>query len=173
MTQAKHYIPEGKRSVTPYLVVKGVTQLLEFLKSAFDADVYLTVPNPDGTIGHAEVRVGDCVLMMFDAQPDWVQTPSFLCLYVPDVDATYARAIAAGAAEVTPLMTSRIIGDRGARIRDPLGNIWWLQTRVEDLTQDEMMARFAEPGELEKMRSTQASFAAEMRDRSALSPSHR
>jgi uncharacterized glyoxalase superfamily protein PhnB len=167
MTQAKHYIPEGKRSVTPYVVVRGVGRLIDFLKSAFDADAYLTVPNPDGTIGHAEVRVGDSVLMMFDADPDWVETPSFLCLYVPDVDATYAKAIAAGAAEVTPLMTSRIIGDRGARIRDPLGNIWWLQTRVEDLSHDEMMARFAEPGELEKMRTTQESFAAEMRGRSA------
>lgn len=111
--------------------------------------------------------MGDSVLMMFDGQADWAQTPSFLCLYVPDVDAAYAKAIAAGATVVTPLMTSRIIGDRGARIRDPLGNIWWLQTRVEDLTHDEMMARFGEPGELDKMRSTQESFAAEMRGRSA------
>ena len=167
MTKAKHYIPEGKRSVTPYLVVKGVGRLVDFLKAAFDADAYLSVPNPDGTIGHAEVRVGDSVLMMFDAQPDWVDTPSFLSHYVPDVDATYAKAIAAGAVEVTPLMTSRTVGDRGARIRDPLGNIWWLQTHVEDLTQDEMTARFAEPGELEKMQSTQESFTAEMRGRSA------
>ena len=166
MTTAKHYIPEGKRSVTPYIVVKGVSRLIDFLKTAFDADAYLVVPNPDGTIGHAEVRVGDCVLMMFDAAADWVETPSFLCLYVPDVDATHAKAIAAGAADVTPLATSRIIGDRGARIRDPLGNIWWLQTRVEDLTHDEMMARFGEPGELDKMRATQESFAAEMRGRS-------
>jgi PhnB protein len=166
MTQATHYIPQGKRSVTPYIVVKGVQRMIDFLVEAFDADAYLTVPNPDGSIGHAEVRVGDCVLMMFDAQADWVETPSFLCLYVPDVDATYAKAIAAGAAEVTPLMTSRMIGDRGARIRDPLGNIWWLQSHLEDVSTDEMMARFSEPAELEKMRIAQESFQTEMRGRS-------
>jgi PhnB protein len=165
MTKARHFTPEGKRSVTPYLVVKGVRQLVEFLKAAFDGEVLGIVPNPDGAIGHAEVRVGDCILMMFDAQADWPDTPSFLCLYVPDADATYSRALAAGAVTVTPPMTSRIIGDRGARIRDPLGNIWWIQTHLEELTKDEMMARFAEPAELEKMRAAQESFTAEVRRR--------
>ncbi len=165
MTKAKSFTPEGKRAVTPYLVVKGVRQLVDFLKSAFDAELLGMVPNPDGAIGHAEVRIGDCVLMMFDAQPDWPDTPSFLCLYVPDADATYARALGAGAEAITPPYTSGIIGDRGGRIRDPLGNIWWIQTHLEDMTNEEMMARFADPAELEKMRAAQDSFTAEMRRR--------
>jgi PhnB protein len=165
MTEAKSFTPEGKRSLTPYLCVKGVPQLVEFLKSAFDAEVLGMVPNPDGTIGHAEVRIGDCILMMFDAKPDWADTPGFLSLYVPDADATFAKALAAGAVAVTPLYTSGIIGDRGGRLRDPLGNIWWIQTHLEDLSNDEMMARFADPAEIEKMRAAQESFTAEMRRR--------
>jgi len=167
MTHAStHYIPAGKHSVTPYLVTKGVERLLAFLTAAFDADVYLKVPNADGTIGHAEARIGDSVIMAFDARPDWIDTPSFLCLYVADVDATYAKALAAGAVTVTGLMTSKIIGDRGARIRDPLGNIWWLQTHLEDVASDEMARRFGDQAELALMRATQESFEAEMNRRS-------
>ena len=167
MTQAQiNHIPAGKHAVTPYLVTKGVEKLLEFIAAAFDADIYLKVPNADGTIGHAEARIGDSVIMAFDAKPHWVDTPSFLCLYVADVDATYAKALAAGAVSVTALVTSKIIGDRGARVRDPLGNIWWLQTHLEDVTPEEMARRFGDPTELAMMRQAQDSFEAEMDRRS-------
>lgn len=168
MTSAPtHHIPAGKHAVTPYLVTKGVERLLTFIAAAFDADVYLKVPNADGTIGHAEARIGDSVIMAFDAKSGWIDTPGFLCLYVPDVDRTYAKALAAGAVSVTGLMTSKIIGDRGARVRDPVGNIWWLQTHLEDVTPEEMAKRFGDPAELAAMRQTQESFEAEMNRRSA------
>ena len=168
MTQSQtSHVPAGKHAVTPYLVTKGVTRLLEFIAAAFDADVYLRVPNADGTVGHAEARIGDSVIMAFDAKPHWIDTPSFVCLYVADVDATYARALAAGAVSVTGLATSKVIGDRGARVRDPLGNIWWLQTHLEDVTPDEMARRFGDPAELTAMRQAQDSFEAEMNRRSA------
>jgi PhnB protein len=165
MAKAKSFVPDGKRSVTPYVCVKGVRRLVEFLTTAFDAEVLGMVPNRDGTIGHAEVRIGDSIIMLFDAQPDWPETPSFLCLYVPDADATTARALKAGAASVTGLMSSAIIGDRGARIRDPVGNVWWIQTHLEDVSRDEMMARFGDPAEIEKMQTAQESFATEMQRR--------
>ena len=165
MAKAKSFMPDGKRSVTPYVCVRGVRRLVEFLTAAYDAEVLGMVPNPDDSIGHAELRIGDSIIMLFDSQPGWPDTPSLLCLYVPDADATYTKALAAGAETVTAPMTSTIIGDRGARIRDPLGNIWWIQTHVEDVEREEMMARFGDPAELEKMRIAQETFAAEMQRR--------
>jgi PhnB protein len=110
-------MPGGKSTVTPYVAAKGAATFLDFVEQAFDTDTALRVLNQDGTIGHAEVRIGDSVIMAFDAQPDWPDTPSFLSVYVDDVDAVVARALAAGAVIVTEVATSRIVGDRGGRIQ--------------------------------------------------------
>ena len=93
----------------------------------------------DGAIGHAEIRLGDSILLAFDSRPDWPDTPAMLRVYVADADAAFERAVAAGARIVTPIDPTAW-GDRGGRIRDPLGNIWWVVQRVEDVPPDEMAA---------------------------------
>ncbi len=133
-------IPEGYHSVTPWIISRDTTQLLDFMKQAFGAEELGRVYNEDGTIGHAEAKIGDCIVMAFDARKEWPATPCFLRLYVPDGDAVYQQALSAGAASVTE-MTSMFWGDRGGRVRDPFGNIWWIQTHVENVDSQEMAKR--------------------------------
>ncbi len=147
-------VPDDYGSVTSYIIVKGVAPFLTFLKDAFGAVERGRVPNDDGTIGHAEVWIGNQVVMMFDARPDWPDTPAFLTLYVEDCDAVHQRALPAGATTVTELSTNAW-GDRGSRIRDPFGNIWWIQSHVEDVIEDEMMRRMQDERYLEDMRISQ------------------
>ena len=136
--------PEGYHAVTPFVIVRDSVKFLEFLAQAYGAEELGRVVGEDGTIGHAETRIGDSVVMMFDAKPHWPDTPAFLRLYVDDCDATIARALEAGATTVTEPGTMPW-GDRAGRIRDPLGNLWWIMTRVEDLTEEEIAERFAQP----------------------------
>lgn len=158
-------IPGGKSTVTPYVVVKGVDQFLEFVQQTFQVKPSLVVPNQDGTIGHAEVTVGQSVLMAFDAQPDWPDTPAFLSVYVDDVDQVFARALEAGATVVTELTESKVTGDRGCRVKDPVGNVWWLQTHLYDVDPSTLGEVFADPAELAKMQVAIETFATEMRSR--------
>jgi PhnB protein len=121
-------IPEGLRSITPYLVVRGAAALIDFMKAAFGAEERQRVPGPDGTIMHASVRVGDSVIELGDGGPVWPARPAALHLYVPDADAVYARALEAGATSlVAP--TDMPYGDREADLRDPFGNHWYVGTR--------------------------------------------
>src|SRR4051794_34585700 len=158
-------IPAGKSTVTPYVAAKGADRFLDYVEAVFTTQKAARVRSPDGTIGHAEIRIGDSVVMAFDARPEWPDMPSLLSVYVPDADATVAAALAAGASLVTPVRTSGIVGDRVGRVRDPLGNIWWVQTHVEDVDEATALARFADPAELAVMRDTQQSFDDEMRRR--------
>jgi PhnB protein len=157
-------IPDDYGSVTPYIVVRGAAPFLDFLKDAFGAVERGRVTNDDGTLGHAEVWVGNRVLMMFDAKPEWPDTPSFLTLYVEDCDAVHQRALRAGATEVTAL-ANNAWGDRGSRIRDPFGNIWWIQTHVEDVAEEEMLRRTGEPAYVEGMRNAEETLDRELRRR--------
>jgi uncharacterized glyoxalase superfamily protein PhnB len=157
--------PGGKGTVTPYVAVRGAATWLEFVERAFDTQPAFAVQNEDGTIGHAEITIGDSVVMAFDAQPDWPDTPSFLSVYVDDADESVARAVAAGATVITELTTSRIVGDRGARIKDPAGNIWWIQAHLYDVDPATLPELFADPAEAATMKELQESFAAEMRSR--------
>jgi PhnB protein len=159
--------PGGKSTVTPYVAAKGAARFLEFIESTFETRPGVRVPNDDGTIGHAEVTIGDSVVMTFDAKPEWPDTPSLLSVYVDDVDEVLSRAVRAGATVVTDVATSRIIGDRGCRIKDPVGNIWWIQTHLEDVDEATMRERFADPQELAVMRDAQRSFDEEMTRRRA------
>jgi uncharacterized glyoxalase superfamily protein PhnB len=133
-------IPEGFHSVTPYLVVQDVPKLLDFLKRAFTAQEIMRMPTPDGTIAHAEVRVGDSPIMMGEACNDFKPMPGSIYVYVDDTDATYQRALQAGA---TSLMepANQFWGDRSASVVDPVGNHWWIATHIEDVEPAELAQR--------------------------------
>jgi PhnB protein len=133
-------IPAGYHTVTPYLVVQGVAQLMDFLKQAFDAHEIMRMPLPDGTIMHAEVKIGDSTLMMGEARGEFKPMPGALYLYVADADATYTRALQAGATS-TMEPADQFYGDRSAGVRDPVGNHWWIATHVEDVPPDELARR--------------------------------
>ena len=143
-------IPEGYHSVTPWIISRNSARLIEFLTVAFGAEEIARVVDDDGTIGHAEVRIGDSVVMMFDAKPHWPDTPAFLCLYGTEGDAVFQQALRAGATPVTE-MTHLFWGDRVGRIRDPFGNLWWIQTRIEDVSLEEMERRATEKKWLDAM----------------------
>jgi PhnB protein len=135
-------IPEGYHSVTPYLTVQGAARLLEFLERAFDAQVIHRMAKSDGSIGHAEVQIGDSRVMMGEAGGECHAMPGSLYLYVADTDATYQRALAAGAtSRMEP--TNQFYGDRNAGIEDPVGNLWWIATHVEDVSPEEIQRRAA------------------------------
>lgn len=160
-------IPGGKSTVTPYVAAAGAGRFLDFVEETFATEKAVRVHNEDGTIGHSEVRIGDSVVMAFDSRPGWPPTPSFLSVYVDDADAVVARALKAGATLVTEVMTSGIVGDRGGRVKDPVGNIWWVQTHVEDVDEATMRQRFTDPAEVAIMRELQRSFDEEMHSRTS------
>jgi PhnB protein len=143
-------IPEGYHTVTPWIISRDTAGLIEFVKAAFGAEDLGRVYNDDGSIGHAEVRIGDSVVMMFDAKPDWPDTPGLLRLYVEDADATFQRALQAGATAITEL-THLFWGDLVGRVRDPLGNLWWIQQRIEEVNPEEMERRISDPTFAEAM----------------------
>ena len=147
-------IPEGYHSVTPWIISRDSARLIEFLNAAFGAEELARVVGEDGSIGHAEVRIGDSVVMMFDAKPHWPDTPAFLRLYVADGDAVFQQALRAGATPVTE-MTHLFWGDRVGRVRDPFGNLWWIQTRIEDVSLEEMERRAAEKEWIDAMEYVQ------------------
>jgi uncharacterized glyoxalase superfamily protein PhnB len=154
-------MPEGYSTVTPWIIVRGAVQFLDYVKEAFGAEELARVYNEDGAIGHAEVRIGDSVVMMFDAKEQWPDTPSFFRLYVEDGDAVYQRALAAGGASVTE-MTELFFGDRVGRVRDPFGNIWWIQTRLEELDPEEMARRAQEQTYMAAMQYVQSTLDREL-----------
>ena len=136
-------IPDGYHSVTPYLVVPGVAQLLDFLKQAFAAqEVHSSMMRPDGTIMHAEVRVGYSVVMMGEPMGEFTPRPGSLYVYVSDTDAVYKRALHAGATSLTE-PADQFYGDRNAGVQDPVGNRWWMATHQEDVSPEELAKRAA------------------------------
>ena len=136
-------IPDGYHSVTPYLVVPGVAQLLEFLKQAFAAqEIHPPMRRPDGTIMHAEVKVGDSVVMMGEPIGQFTPMPGSLYVYVSDTDAVYERALQAGATSLTE-PADQFYGDRNAGVQDPVGNRWWIATHREDVSPEELAKRAA------------------------------
>ena len=162
MKIASKPIPHGKHTVTPYICVKGAAQFIDFLKEAFDAHEFGRTALPDGTIGHAEVQVGDSTLMIFDSKKEWRDTPCFLSVYVDDVDEVFEQALNAGATQVTEMTTFNILGDRTGRVRDPFGNIWWIQTHLRDVSPQEAAKLFEDPKEMAVMQKMQETFVQEM-----------
>ena len=146
-------IPDGYHSVTPYLIVDGAARALDFYARAFGAKELLRMPRPDGRIGHAEMRVGDSVIMLADENlemkvrgPKSVGgTPVQMMVYVEDVDTVFARAVEAGAIVERPL-SNQFYGDRTGGIVDPFGHSWYLATHVEDIAPEEMERRMKAQG---------------------------
>src|SRR5687768_6538811 len=142
-------IPEGYHSVTPYLVIDGAEEAIRFYTQALGATEVLRLPMGD-KIGHAEIRIGDSHVMLSDEWPDMdIRGPksrggatSSLMVYVEDVDAAFARAVAAGATIERPV-EDQFYGDRSGAIVDPFGHRWTLSTHVEDVPEDEMQRRMA------------------------------
>jgi PhnB protein len=150
-------IPEGYHSVTPYLIVKGAAEAIEFYKAALGATELFRMQSPGGQIGHAEIKIGDSQIMLADEHPDMgyvgPQTlggsPVSLMVYVEDVDAVAARTRAAGA-KVLREVQDQFYGDRSGTFQDPFGHVWTISTHKEDLTPEEMDRRAKEA-----MRSSQ------------------
>jgi len=141
-------IPAGHSTVTPYLAIKNAAKALEFYKNAFGATESYKLMMPDGRLGHAEIRLGDSMIMLADEFPeDGGKAPETLggspvCihLYVEDVDAFFKKALAAGAKELKPVM-DQFYGDRSGQIEDPFGHLWWIATHKEDIAPEEMQKR--------------------------------
>lgn len=136
---------EGVQSITPYLVVDGAAELIEFMKSAFGAVEQLRVPGPGGRLMHAEVQIGDSKIELGDAPAGMTARPSALHLYVEDVDGLYERAVAAGATSVRP-PEDQAYGDRDCSLVDRFGNHWYIGRHQENVSEDELMQRFAGKG---------------------------
>jgi len=143
-------IPDGYHTVTPYLTVRDAAKALAFYAKAFGAEEFVRMPGPGGTVMHAEVRIGDSVVMLGEENPQMgassPQTiggsPVSLLLYVKDVDASFARASQAGCTVETP-PTDMFWGDRYGKLLDPFGHRWGLATHKEDVTPEEMKKRMA------------------------------
>jgi uncharacterized glyoxalase superfamily protein PhnB len=135
--------PDGYHAVTPYLVVDGAARLIDFLEEVFDAEQVERFAAPGNRIGHAEVRIGDSVVMLGESHGEHKPMQMMLYVYVDDVDATYQRAVAAGAAAVQPPV-DQFYGDRSGGVRDPFGNIWWVATHIEDVAPAELRRRAEE-----------------------------
>lgn len=144
-TQATKPIPEGMHTVTPHLVCAGAAQAIEFYKQAFGAEELSRMPGPDGKLMHAEVRIGDSVIMLVDENPEYGSigpialkgSPVTLHLYVENVDAVYERALAAGAIGSMP-PADMFWGDRYGQVSDPFGHSWSIATHMRDMTMDEI-----------------------------------
>jgi PhnB protein len=140
-------IPEGFHSITPYLIIDGAAEAIRFYEQAFGATEVMRLPMGD-KIGHAEIRIGDSIVMLSDEWPDFGKlgpkarggATSSLMIYTEDVDAAYARALAAGATEERP-PEDQFWGDRMGSLVDPFGHSWSLATHVEDVPEEEMARR--------------------------------
>jgi PhnB protein len=141
-------IPEGYHSATPYLIVKGAAEAIDFYKRAFGATESFRMANPNGGIAHAEIKIGDSVIMLADEHPNMgYRGPRSLggsavsiMLYVADVDGTFDRALESGAKAQRPV-ANQFYGDRSGTLEDPFGHIWTISTHVEDVAPEEMKRR--------------------------------
>jgi uncharacterized glyoxalase superfamily protein PhnB len=124
-------IPDGYHVVTPYLIVSGAGVLIEFVKQAFGGTERMRSADPNGSIMHAEVQLGDSVIMLADASNDVRGKTAMIHLYVVDVDAEYKRALAAGGESMREPV-DQTYGDRTAAVKDRWGNEWWLATHIKD-----------------------------------------
>lgn len=148
MPKPANPIPAGFHTVTPHLGVKGAAAFSEFLQKAFDGVELSRSPGPGGKLMHAEVRIGDSLILFADDFTAEFQLPALaegrlpfhLLVYVPDVDAIWAKAVAAGCTVEMPL-ADQFWGDRYGHLRDPFGFTWALATRKEDLTPQELAER--------------------------------
>ncbi len=133
-------IPDGYHSVTPYIIVQGAALLIAFLAQAFQAKEIERMMRPDGTIMHAEVRIGDSVIMISDAGGEFEPMPSMIHLYVNNTDTAYKRALQASATSLRE-PADQFYGDHSAGVKDSCGNQWWIATHQEDVSPEELVKR--------------------------------
>src|SRR5215471_20384938 len=136
-------IRAGFHAITPYLFARNAAQLIEFISKAFGGDVTYSKKQPDGAITHAEMRVGDSMVMLGEATPQFGAMPTSIYLYVADSDSVYQRALNVGGISVFPIATLPN-GERYGGVKDPFGNIWWIATHVEDVPPEEEERRWKE-----------------------------
>ena len=127
-------VPDNYTSVTPWIISQSSADLIIFLQAAFDAEEIPNsrITNEDGVIIHVVVKIGNALVMLFDSREGWAPTPSFLNLYVTDIDRVLQKAIEKGATSVTDI-TTLWFGERVCRILDPFGNLWWINQRIEEI----------------------------------------
>ena len=150
MPQKVKAIPDGFHTISPHLTVKNGEQAIEFYKKAFGAEVLRATKGPDGSLMHADLRIGDSMLMLNDEFPDWKVvgpqalggTPVTVHLYVQDADAAWKRAVDAGCTVKMPLQ-DQFWGDRYGQLLDPFGHQWSIATHIEDPTPEEIQKRMA------------------------------
>jgi PhnB protein len=138
-------IPEGYHSITPYLIVKDCAKAIEFYRKSFGAEARFRMDTPDGRIGHAELKIGDSVLMLADEFPEMKSlspqsiggSPVSIFLYVDDVDTVFNRAVSSGSRILSPVK-DQFWGDRHGRVEDPYGHVWEISTHKKDLSADEL-----------------------------------
>ncbi|MGH9836483.1 MAG: VOC family protein [Blastocatellia bacterium] len=143
-------IPDGYHNVTPYLCVKDAASAIEFYKHAFGATERMRMADPGGRVGHAEIKIGDALIMLADEFPEMGflspqstgGSPVMLHLYVEDVDAFFNQAVAAGA-KAQRLVEDQFYGDRAGKLADPFGHVWYIATHKEDVPPEEMKKRAA------------------------------
>jgi PhnB protein len=141
-------IPEGYHSITPYLIIKGASKAIDYYKKAFDATEIMRMAAPDGTVGHAELKIGDSIFMMGEEMPQMGyrapqgSSPVGLMVYVEHVDRVFQQAIAAGG-RVDKEVKDQFYGDRSGTLYDPFGHMWTIATHVEDVSEEEMKRRMA------------------------------
>jgi len=138
-------IPDGYHTVTPYLTCTPVSEVVDFLKRTFDATETVHMAGPDGRLMHAEVKVGDSMIMLGEPSAQWKPMPAALYLYVADCDATFKRALTAGGVSVAE-PADQFYGDRHCGVRDAAGNLWWIATHKEDVSPAELKKRQEELG---------------------------
>jgi PhnB protein len=145
MAKKAQAIPQGYHTVTPSIFVRGAGKAIDFYTKAFGAEEVMRFPGPDGSIMHAEIRVGDSPIMLADEMPEqggrspeaFGGTPVSFFVYGENVDAAWKRAVDAGATPIVPL-ADQFWGDRAGCLKDPFGHQWWLASHVQDMTPDEL-----------------------------------
>ena len=150
MTGKVKPIPDGYHVITPYLIIKGAADAIEYYKKVFGATELMRMPQPDGRVGHAELKIGDSVIMLADEFPEMQvfspaslgNTPVGLLLYVENADAIFDKAISLGG-KVNKPMADQFYGDRNGTLEDPFGHKWTIATHKEDVTPEEMTQRMA------------------------------
>jgi len=137
------YTPRHFHTVTPYLIVPDPDGVIAFAQAVFGAELGVRMAMPDGSVGHAQIRIGDSMVQLGGSSEQWPAMPAALHVYVPDVDATHAKALEAGARELQP-PKDQFYGERSSGVVDACGNQWFIATKTEDLTMEEIARRAAE-----------------------------
>lgn len=150
MAESVRAVPEGYHTITPYLIVDGAPEAIEYYKTVFGATEVTRMEMPDGKVGHAELKIGDSLIMLADEHPEmdakgpraFGGSPQFLHLYLEEVDAVVAKAVEAGG-KVVREVKDQFYGDRSGGFEDPFGHTWHIATHIEDVSPEEMEARMA------------------------------